>query len=110
MVAKRLRRYRRRVNEHARGRAPERDTAEVAREYLVRQEEDSDETAAITDAAHPAVVAEPATALHLLSVGEATMRLDLSGAPVLVFRNSASRAINVVYRRADGHIGWIDPG
>jgi hypothetical protein len=38
------------------------------------------------------------------------MRLDLAGSPVIVFRNSASGVINVVYRRADGHVGWIDPG
>jgi ribosomal subunit interface protein len=109
-VAKRLRRYRRRVNEHARGRAGERDAAETAREYVVREAEDAEEAAAITGADHPAVVAEPASELHLLSVGEATMRLDLAGLTVLVFRNSATRSINVVYRRGDGHIGWIDPG
>lgn len=110
-VAKRLRRYRRRMNEHARAEAVERQQAEMARQYMVRAEEDTEEEATtITGPEHPAVVAEPATELHLLSVGEATMRLDLSGAPVLVFRNSGSRSINVVYRRQDGHIGWIDPG
>jgi ribosomal subunit interface protein len=109
-VAKRLRRYRRRVNEHARGKAPEREAAELARQYVVREEEGAEEASAITGAEHPAVVAEAATELHLLSVGEATMRLDLSDAPVLVFRNAASRSVNVVYRRKDGHIGWIDPG
>ncbi|MCX8134106.1 MAG: ribosome-associated translation inhibitor RaiA [Roseococcus sp.] len=109
-VAKRLRRYRRRVNEHARGRAAEREAAEIARQYVVREPEDAEEAPAITGAEHPAVVAEAATELHLLTVGEATMRLDLSDAPVLVFRNAANRSINVVYRRKDGHIGWIDPG
>jgi len=43
-------------------------------------------------------------------VGEATMRLELAGQPVIVFRNRASGGINVVYRRQDGHVGWIDPG
>ena len=38
------------------------------------------------------------------------MRMDLADQPVLMFRNSVSGALNVVYRRADGHIGWIDPG
>lgn len=109
-VAKRLRRYRRRVNEHARGKAPERDPNEMARQYVVREEEGAEDAAAITSAEHPAVVAEAVTELHLLSVGEATMRLDLSDVSVLVFRNAASRSINVVYRRKDGHIGWIDPG
>jgi ribosomal subunit interface protein len=109
-VAKRLRRYRRRVNEHARGKAPERDASDVARHYVLREEEGAEDAPSITSAEHPAVVAESAAELHLLSVGEAAMRLDLSDAPVLVFRNAASRSINVVYRRKDGHIGWIDPG
>jgi ribosomal subunit interface protein len=108
-VAKRLRRYRRRANEHARGQAVARESSEVLREYVVTPDDDMEESEAITTADHPAVVAEPVSELHLLSVGEASMRLDLSGAPVVVFRNSVSRAINVVYRRQDGHIGWIDP-
>lgn len=109
-VAKRLRRYRRRVNEHARGQAAEREASEVLREYVVTREEESEEAEVITGADHPAVVAEPLGELHVLSVGEATMRLDLSGVPVVVFRNSVTRAINVVYRRPDGHVGWIEPG
>lgn len=113
-VAKRLRRYRRRVNEHARSQAHEREeaTAERAREYVVRTEpaEEGDEAPHINGADHPAVVAEPAAEVLQLTVGEATMRLDLSGAPVLMFRNRASGSLNVVYRRTDGHIGWIDPG
>jgi ribosomal subunit interface protein len=114
-VAKRLRRYRRRVNEHARGAAPEREeVAQSAREYVVRTDESDpgeEEAPPIHGADHPAVVAEPATEVLHLTVGEATMRLDLSGAPVMVFRNrGAGGSLNVVYRRADGHIGWIDPG
>ncbi|WP_207536736.1 ribosome hibernation-promoting factor, HPF/YfiA family [Sabulicella rubraurantiaca] len=111
-VAKRLRRYRRRVNEHARSQAGERDGSETARETVFRGEEEeaTDEAQAAPDGAdHPAVVAEDTRELHTLTVGEATMRLDLEGGPVLVFRNRASQAINVVYRRPDGHIGWIDP-
>ncbi len=114
-VAKRLRRYRRRVNEHARGAAPGREeaAAESAREYVVRTADDdeaAEEAASIQGPDHPAVVAEPAAEVLRLTVGEATMRLDLAGAPVLMFRNRASGSLNVVYRRADGHIGWIDPG
>jgi hypothetical protein len=45
-----------------------------------------------------------------LTVGEAAMRLDLGNLPVMLFRNSASSALNVVYRRADGNVGWLDPG
>lgn len=109
-VAKRLRRYRRRVNEHARSQATEREPQEMAREYVVRTEEDAEEAPMIDGAEHAAVVAEDMRELHQLTVGEATMRLDLAGSPVIVFRNRASGVINVVYRRADGHVGWIDPG
>jgi ribosomal subunit interface protein len=109
-VAKRLRRYRRRVNEHARSQAAEREASpEKAREYVVQGEAEGAEEPPINGADHPAVVAEPAAEVLRLTVGEATMRLDLSGAPVLLFRNRASGSLNVVYRRADGHVGWIDP-
>lgn len=107
-VGKRLRRYRRRVNEHARSQAPARD-GEILREYVLPMEEEGDDAPEVNGAEHPAVVAEPLGELHQLTVGEATMRLDLSGGAVVVFRNSANGMINVVYRRQDGHVGWIDP-
>jgi hypothetical protein len=55
------------------------------------------------------VVAESTSRVHTLTVGEAVMRMDLADLPVLMFRNSANGELNVVYRRADGHIGWLDP-
>jgi ribosomal subunit interface protein len=108
-IAKRLRRYRRRVNDHARDLA-HRERPQAARQYVLSQEEDGKPAAA--DGATPAyatVIAETATEISLLSVGEAVMRMDLADQPVLMFRNSASGELNVVYRRPDGHIGWIDP-
>ena len=108
-VGKRLRRYRRRVNEHARAKGAERGAPEVAREYVLR-DDGEDEVEEIRGADHAAVVAEPATDILRLTVGEAAMRLDLAGLPVLLFRNQASGALNVVYRRADGCVGWLDPG
>ena len=62
------------------------------------------------DEAYATVVAETQTEIAVLSVGEAVMRMDLADQPVMMFRNSASGVLNVVYRRDDGHIGWIDPG
>jgi hypothetical protein len=108
-VGKRLRRYRRRVNEHARSKATDRVPREMAQEYILRDEaEDHEEE--IRSADHAAVVAEPTTEIMHLTVGEAAMRLDLGNLPVMLFRNSASSALNVVYRRADGNVGWLDPG
>ena len=49
------------------------------------------------------------TKIPSLSVGEAVMQMEIAGAPVLVFRNEGNKGINVVYRRDDGNVGWIDP-
>ena len=61
------------------------------------------------EAFHPVVVAEMSKPLYPLSVSEAVVRLDLTGAPILVFRHAGTSRVNVVYRRNDGTIGWIDP-
>jgi len=116
-VAKRLRRYRRRVNDHARSMAADRERprGEPARQVVLRGPEadgngeaDSlEEEVATGD--HPAVVAESQALIEKLTVGEAVMRLDLMQLQVLMFRNRQSGALNVVHRRADGHVGWIDP-
>ena len=60
--------------------------------------------------AYATVIAEQITEISVLSVGEAVMRMDLADQPVLMFRNSTTAELNVVYRRSDGNIGWIDPG
>jgi ribosomal subunit interface protein len=111
-IAKRLRRYRRRVNDHHRDLAT-RARPEAARQYVLRQEiNDGDhaDTTRTADEAYATVVAETQTEIAVLSVGEAVMRMDLADQSVMMFRNSASGVLNVVYRRTDGHIGWIDPG
>ena len=107
-IAKRLRRYRRRVNEHARDQA-NRARPEAARQYVLRQEEDA-ATEATAAPTYATVIAEATAEISVLSVGDAVMRMDLADQPVLMFRNSATDELNVVYRRADGNIGWIDPG
>jgi ribosomal subunit interface protein len=115
-LAKRMRRYRRRVNEHARSMAPDRDPAAeaaeapAARRYVLAAEEGEEEPAAPANGAdHGAVVvAEHPEHIETLTVGEAVMRMDLAHAPVVMFRNKANGAMNVVYRRGDGHVGWID--
>jgi len=114
-VAKRLRRYRRRVNDHARSMAAGRDRTrgETARQTVLRRPEDEEadaaEQAVANGADHPAVIAETQERIETLSVGEAVMRLDLLEAQLLLFRNATSGALNVVHRRADGHVGWVEP-
>jgi ribosomal subunit interface protein len=111
-IAKRLRRYRRRVNEHARDQV-HRDRPQSGRQYTLRQEdEDSAPAQEVTTtqaATYATVIAEVKTDIASLSVSDAVMRMDLADQPVLMFRNNATGEYNVVYRRADGHIGWIDP-
>lgn len=109
-LEKRLRRYKRRLKDHQAARADgfAGEAAAVnAQSYIIATpEHESDEEA--TDF-NPVIIAESTTALKRFSVSEAVMELDLTGAPVVVFRHAGHGRINLVYRRADGHIGWIDP-
>jgi ribosomal subunit interface protein len=109
-IAKRLRRYRRRVNEHSRDQA-NRERPEAARQYILRpaEEDATPEGPAAPVATYATVVAEVQAEIVRLSVGDAVMRMDLADQQVLMFRNSTTGELNVVYRRGDGHIGWIDP-
>ena len=109
-IAKRLRRYRRRLNEHARDLA-HRERPQAARQYILQQEEvgEPEPGEGGSKVAYATVIAESHADIEILSVSEAVMRMDLADQQVLMFRNSASGELNVVYRRSDGHIGWIDP-
>jgi len=106
-IEKRLRRYRERLRGHpARAEAARRAAPAVEAASYVIAAPDNDEKAGDFN---PAVIAESTTALETLSVSEAVMELDMTGAPVVVFYHAASGRVNMVYRRADGNIGWIDP-
>jgi hypothetical protein len=59
---------------------------------------------------HAVIVAERTSAMKTMPVSEAVMELDFTGAPVQVFRHAGNGRVNIVYRRPDGNIGWIDPG
>jgi hypothetical protein len=76
-------------------------------QYIVAPTDEDDE--GTTDHQNPTIIAEMTTAIPSLSVGEAVMQMELAHAGVLVFRNEKNKQINVVYRRDDGNIGWIDP-
>jgi ribosomal subunit interface protein len=112
-IATRLRRYRRRVSDHARD-AASRAKPEAGRQFVLRTEgvPEVEPRAVVTDteALHATIIAESDAAIETLSVRDAVMRLDLAYQQVLMFRNGKNGQFNVVYRRHDGHIGWIDPG
>lgn len=103
-IEKQLRRYKRRLSDHnaAAGRAHEAETA-----YRVLEATAEDEEVPVDF--HPAVIAESTKPLKTLSVGDAVQELDLTGATFVMFRNAANGGLNVVYRREDGNIGWVDP-
>jgi ribosomal subunit interface protein len=105
-IEKRLRRYHRRLKDHRPERFDAGGTVDAASYVIAAPEEESD---APIDGFTPVIIAESTTALKQLSVSDAVTELDLTGAPVVVFRHAAHGGINVVYRRADGHFGWIDP-
>jgi len=107
-LEKRLRRYKRRLKNHHHAAAPRNSAADVsAIDYTLRHDDGHDADDAELA---PAIVAETATAIRELSVGDAVMEMDLADRPFLIFKNAGHGRLNVVYRRDDGHIGWIDPG
>lgn len=104
-IEKQLRRHKHRLKTHKGRGADEGLTAQ----YRVIDGEADEAPHANGEAGEPAIIAESPSSVSTLRVGDAVMQLDLSGAPVLLFRNAGSGGLNVVYRRADGHVGWIDP-
>ena len=111
-VGKQLRRYKRKLRDHHE-RIESAAAAEIlsATHYTLSGEADNaaEEDESVPQGDDPVVVAEMPTAIHEMSVSEAVMRLDLAGQPALLFRNAKHKGLNVVYRRPDGNIGWIDP-
>ena len=133
-IEKRLRRYKRRLKDHqaARGngqiqdqvlqdqapdrtmreqqaverRAGDRTSIEAPSYVIAAPAYDGDEEVVEWN---PVIIAESTMTLKQLSVSEAVMELDMTGVPVIVFRHAGHGRVNLVYRRADGHIGWIDP-
>ncbi len=105
---KRLRRYKRRLKSHHNGRArPDAAQEVLTPDYTVRaDEEDADAAAPLSE--EPVIVAEAERGIKELPVSEAVMQLDLTERAFFVFRNAAHGGLNIVYRRSDGHIGWID--
>ncbi len=106
-MEKQLRRYKRRLKDHHKDRTSPVELLDAS-SYILAASETPEESE--PDTLQPMIVAEMETKIPSLSVGEAVMQMELAGAPVLVFRNEKQDAgVNIVYRRDDGNIGWIDP-
>ncbi len=110
-VAKQLSRYKNRLRSHHAKLESLPDSEFLsARDYVLKPSEAEDETLAEGQAhEEPVVVAEMTTNIQTMTVSEAVMRLDLSDQNALLFRNAGNNNLNLVYRRSDGNIGWVDP-
>jgi ribosomal subunit interface protein len=105
-LEKRLRRYKRRLKDHHPGiETGESSAPSIAASYVIQAPDETTED----DEFSPVTIAESTSRLRRMSVSAAILDLDLTGVPVVVFRHAGHGRINVVYRRSDGNIGWIDP-
>lgn len=115
-VAKRLRRYKRRLKDHHERQTLAELPVTTARKYILEADGeeaegsgDESEAAPEVNGHHAMIVAEMETAIEMLTVSEAVMRMDLADLPALMFRNRAHGGLNMIYRRPDGNVGWVDP-
>lgn len=106
-LEKRVRRYKRRLKNHRHGQIDQRSAYDaLAADYVVQS---GDAAEANADNPAPVIIAETERRYGEMAVSEAVMQLDLADDPVVVFRNTTHGGLNIVYRRQDGNIGWIDP-
>ena len=103
-IEKRLRRYKRRLKDHHQVNS-DKILADAAY-TIVESPENEDE---VPEDYNPVVIAESLKSIETLSVADAVMQLDRIDDPVIVFTNAGNGRTNVVYRRSDGNIGWVDP-
>ena len=104
-LEKQLKRYKQRLKDHHKTRREPVRQMEAASYVISPAPEVEDESSGL----NPAVIAETETNVPELSVGEAVMQLDISSVSFVLFRNGGHGGLNVVYRRPDGNIGWVDP-
>ena len=111
-IAKRLRRYKSRLKDHHSASEASGD-ALAAKKYILQAEAEDHTHDGQGDGAaeshQPVVIAEMTTSIATLTVSEAVMRMELAELPAMLFRNRGHGGLNMVYRRADGHVGWVDP-
>lgn len=108
-----LKKYKARLKHHHRNQMEEKEALMEAQQYTLAAEDHHDEEslngAKTNGSEPPAIIAEELTNIPTLTVSEAVMRMDLADTPAFMFKNKSSSGLNVVYRRPDGNIGWIDP-
>ncbi|MCF8466060.1 MAG: ribosome-associated translation inhibitor RaiA [Sneathiella sp.] len=109
-IEKQLRRYKRRLKSHHGKERYQAKMTFAAQSYVLAPEpEEEQPDIDAPDEWQPIIIAESNANIPDCSVGEAVMRMDLANLPAMMFHNSLTKGLNVVYRRPDGNIGWIDP-
>ncbi len=115
-VAKQLGRYKRRLRDHHQRleQSPESELTKAHDYVLAIKEidgltEKEAEEEDVPQGEDPLIIAEVSTNIQKMSVSDAVMRMDLAGQSALLFRNPKNNRLNMVYRRADGNIGWVEP-
>ncbi len=107
-IEKRVRRYHRRLKDHHKNNKDSLPAEAMMERIIVSQDEDDDES--ITLGSAPAIIAESNTKLKTMTVSMAVMQLELTDSPAIMFRNASHGSLNMVFRRNDGNVGWVDPG
>ena len=105
-IEKRMRRYKSRQKDHHAGTADDSASPELFAEHVIAQ---PGEDEADAKGFSPTIIAESHARLKTMTVASAVLDLDVTGANVTIFRHAGSGRVNLVYRRRDGNIGWIDP-
>jgi ribosomal subunit interface protein len=115
-IEKRVRRYKNRLRDHRAATNGNGALPEIAAERIILPRDETDEpdsVESVVDGAagdSPAIVAESDTKIRTMTVSMAVMQLELADSPAVMFRNAAHGRLNMVYRRPDGNVGWVDPG
>lgn len=112
-MEKRLRRYKRKLKDHHADNKSELPAMQETPVVVLRSDRnddwDDDDDGGAEGGQEPVIIAEQVAELKTLTVSMAVLEMDLADAPFVMFRNAASGQLNIVYRRPDGHVGWIDP-
>jgi len=116
-IEKRVRRYKNRLRDHRSTNVNGNGSLEAASERIILPRDETNEPDEVDGAGldgaagdSPAIVAESDTKIRTMTVSMAVMQLELVESPALMFRNAAHGRLNMVYRRDDGNVGWVDPG
>jgi hypothetical protein len=106
-MEKQLRRYKRRLRNHHKTSVGD-ATSWAATKYVIADDGQDFEETGEGENENPLIIAEKQTAIETLTVADAVMRMNLSNLPALLFLNKKSGNLNVVYKRVDGNISWVD--